>query len=66
MPRSKWPEYDPATDGNPFRWILEAAERARNPDSQIERRTEEAKRIARRSEQHGNSQETRSEEAGQP
>ncbi len=66
MTRSKWPTYDPATDGNPFRWILEAAERARTPETQRDRQEAEAARIAQRARNHGRSQEDHREEDGQP
>lgn len=57
MTRSKWPTYDPATDGNPFRWILEASEQVRDPVTQRDRQEAEAARIADRRARNGRSQE---------
>lgn len=63
MARSKWPTYDPARDGNVYRWILRAAEQARDPDTQRDRQEAEAARIAERA-RNGRSQEDT--EAGAP
>lgn len=56
MTRSKWPTYDPTRDGNVYRWILRAAEQARDPDTQRDRQEAEAARIAERA-RNGRSQE---------
>lgn len=65
MTRSKWPTYDPATDGNPYRWIVTAARRARDPENQRDRQEAEAARIAERARNHGRSHEDPRKEAGE-
>lgn len=51
MTEPKWPTYDPAKDGNVYRWVLAASQRQR--ERQPERIAEGIERIEARRKTHG-------------